>query len=154
MKIVVGNQIRAHFHPPGRMMSFVEGIVSRVDAAGDEQTLIVVDVTREVILDRERSVRRGYQEYILYEHWNDFPGQIEILPLLEQEVETECTPDPTPEDALGETAFSTSQNAPEVAQEELRHKAEVTSTAIQVQAEDQPAAKRGNLIAALFRRQR
>ena len=154
MQIAVGDQVRVHLHPPCPMMSFVDGVISRIDAILHEETLIVVDVTREVILDRERPVRLGHQEYILRERWNDFPDQIELVSEGNQEVGTEHTPDLTSQDMPVETTTPASQVAPED-QEELKAEPEETSSLPQAQAEPREEAhQRSGLLAALFGRQR
>jgi len=79
MKIAVGDQVRVHFHPPGSMRSFCEGVVSRVDVSAPVGRFFVVDVMHEVILDREHPIRRGFQDFVRYNCWNDFPGRIEVL---------------------------------------------------------------------------
>src|SRR3712207_6965999 len=79
MKIAAGDQVRVHFHPPGSMRSFCEGVVSRVDVTTRERRFFVVDVMHEVILDREHPIRRGFQDFVRYECPNDFPGRIEVL---------------------------------------------------------------------------
>ncbi len=142
MKIVVGDRVRVHFHPPGRTMSFVEGVVGRVAATASEGTLIVIDVTREVILDRERPVRRGYQEYILYEHWSDFPGQIEMLPSIEQE----RVPASAAQDASVEIGALPSQDAPEEVRDDSPPDSGVTFSEPQAQHD----SRRGSVIAALL----
>ncbi len=91
--------------------------MSRVGATIHEDHVVVVDVTREVLLDRERPVRRGHQEYILVDLWNDFPDQIELLSEGEQEVGTEHSPDVPSQDAPREMAIPAAEDAREEAQE-------------------------------------
>lgn len=85
MKIGVGDQVRVHFHSPGSMRSFAEGVVQRVDVTTPEGRFFVVEVTHEVILDREHHIKPGFQDYVRYECQNDFPGRVEILSTAEQE---------------------------------------------------------------------
>src|SRR5215218_7908149 len=92
LEIVVGSKVRVHFHPPGSMKSFFEGVVRRVNVASAEGRYFTVEVTYEVILDREHRIRPGFHDYVRYECRNDFPGRIEVLPATAQEVEP--TPDP------------------------------------------------------------
>jgi hypothetical protein len=54
----------------------------------------VVDVTTDVILGREQSVRPGYQHYVLYERSDEFAGRIEMLSRAHHEPEPEVTPEP------------------------------------------------------------
>ncbi len=92
MRIVVGDQVRVHFHPPYPMQSFCEGTVSRVDGSAPEGRFFVVDVTHEVILDREHPIRRGFRDFVRYECPNDFPGRIEVLSTAEQTMASEPLP--------------------------------------------------------------
>lgn len=79
MRIAIGDEVRVHYHPPGETMSFAEGIVSRVDVATLRGRVFVIDVTYEVILDREQPVKPGYRNSVFYERAEDFPGRIERL---------------------------------------------------------------------------
>ena len=40
VKIAVGDEVRVHFHPPGAMKSYCEGVVSRVDVTNAGRTLL------------------------------------------------------------------------------------------------------------------
>src|SRR5829696_10577500 len=91
LEIAVGDQVRVHFHPPGWMRSFCEGMVSRVDVITPEGRFFAVEVTREVILDRKHNIS-GFEDYVRYECRNDFPGRIEILPTAEHDVVSEPAP--------------------------------------------------------------
>jgi hypothetical protein len=84
MKIAVGDEVRVHFHPPGSMKSFSEGVVKRVDVSTPGGRFFVVEVTHEVILDREHRIKSGFQDYVRYEGQNDFPGRVEKLSTTEQ----------------------------------------------------------------------
>jgi hypothetical protein len=86
MKIAIGDQVRVHFHPPGPMRSFCEGMVRRVDVTTPEERFFVVEVMYEIILDREHRIRPGFQDYVRYECRNDFPDRIEILSTAGQNV--------------------------------------------------------------------
>src|SRR5690242_4188275 len=79
MRIAVGHEVRVHYHPPAAAMSFVEGVVSRVEVPTLRGRAFVLDPTYEVILDREQPIRSDYKNYILYERWEEFPGRIELL---------------------------------------------------------------------------
>jgi hypothetical protein len=79
MKIAVKDKVRVHFHPPSLWKSFSEGVVRRVDVTTQAGRFFVVEVTHEVILDREHPIRRGFQDFVTYECQNDFPGRIEVL---------------------------------------------------------------------------
>jgi hypothetical protein len=79
VKIAVGDQVRVHLHPAGPWKSFSEGVVRRVDVKTPDGRFFVVEVTHEVLLDREHRIRRGFPDYVRYECRNDFPGRIEVL---------------------------------------------------------------------------
>lgn len=59
--IAVGDDVRIHFHPPLPLKGFVEGTAVRVG--------------------RRDPIGRRHQEFVLFERWNDFPDQIEVLRL-------------------------------------------------------------------------
>jgi hypothetical protein len=82
--IAVGDQVRIHFHPPGPMKSFCEGVVSRVDVTTPQGRFFVVEVTHEVILDHEHRIRPGFEDYVRYDGQNDFPGRVEVLSTAQQ----------------------------------------------------------------------
>jgi hypothetical protein len=86
-QIVVGDEVRVHFHPPGSMRSFSEGVVRRVDVTTPQGRFFVIEVAHEVLLDREHRIRPGFEDYVLYECPNDFPGRIELLTTAEQDLE-------------------------------------------------------------------
>jgi hypothetical protein len=140
VKIAVGDEVRVHFHPPGQMTSFVEGVVSRVDVALPQGRLFVVDVTHEVILDREHPIQSGFQDYVRYECQDDFPGRIEILSTTKHDVMME----PTPCLMADESPVEISAEAP----------SDADGARFQVEVERQEVHRRGGLIAALFGRQR
>jgi hypothetical protein len=83
-EIAVGDQVRVHFHPPGPMRSYSEGVVRRVDVKTPAGHFFVLEVAHEVILDREHRTRPAFQDFVRYECRNGFPGRIEILPTAEQ----------------------------------------------------------------------
>jgi hypothetical protein len=78
-EITVGDEVRVHFHPPYPMQNFCEVTVSRVDVTTREGRFFVVDVTHEVILDREHPIRRGFQDYVRYDSPNDFSDSSQIV---------------------------------------------------------------------------
>jgi hypothetical protein len=85
MKIAVGDEVRVHFHLPGSMKSFSEGMVKRVDVTTPQGRFFVVEVTHEVILDHEHRVRPSFEDYVLYECRSDSPGRAETLSTAQQE---------------------------------------------------------------------
>jgi hypothetical protein len=113
LTIAVGDVVRIHYHPPGQTKSFVEGVVSRADVTTELGQMFVIDVTSDVIYDREQPFRPGYQDYILYQPRQDFPGRIELLPRIEEaesedvagspsspESELECVTEHQPEQEI------------------------------------------------------
>jgi hypothetical protein len=137
----VGDKVRVHFHPPGPMSSFCEGVVRRVDVAAPEGRFFVVEVMNEVILDREHRIKPGFEEYVRYECRNDFPGRIEIHSPAEPSEREDHEPKPAIGLRLVEAPDDLAQNP------EAKHGQFLT------QLERQEDCRKG-FIAALFRRQR
>ncbi len=160
MKIAVGDEVRVHFHPPGPMQSFSEGVVTRVDVPSAEGRFFVVEVTHEVILDREHRIRPGFQDYVCYECRNDFPGRIEILSTADQDVKREFAPSPaatdTPEVGAQDAHEQQVPQADACQEREVEPTAEAETDAepFRVHLERQPVRKQGGLIAALFGRKK
>ena len=159
MKIAVGDEVRVYYHPPGPRQSFVEGVVSRVEVSTLRGRVFVVDATYEVILDREQPIKDGYQNYVLYERWEEFPGRIEVLSEAPQEPgrAPEQGWEPEGEHQPEHELEPTSQPGPEVEatpepDSEPQLKAEPEPLQIEVEHQDTP--KRSNLITALFRKRR
>lgn len=157
MKIAVGDEVRVHFHPPGSMRSFSEGVVTRVDVTTREGRFFVVHVRHEVILDREHRMRPGFQDYVRYECWNDFPGRIEVLSATKRDVEREAEPllttAETPE--TQEVAHEQQLLQANACQEtESEPPAEAEVEPFRDHLERQPVRKQGGLIAALFGRKK
>ncbi|MPR11783.1 hypothetical protein [Microvirga tunisiensis] len=157
-EIAVGDQVRVHFHPPGAWKSFSEGVVRRVDVNTPAGRFFVVEVTHEVILDREHRIRPGFLDYVRYECRNDFPGRIEILsspkpdveepsPELEIGTATEIPPEQEPEQQIAPAPTS----EPQI---ELRPSGEeaVEPEPFQVRLERQEGRRRGGLLSTLFGR--
>jgi hypothetical protein len=157
-KIAVGAEVRVHFHPPGSMRSFCQGVVSRVDVTTREGRFFVVDVMHEVILDREHPIRRGFQDFVRYECPTDFPGRIEVLSTAEQTRVSEPLP-PAPEapEAINQgaderlSAELDAHSGPEI---ERMPEAETTAEETPVDVEPQPANQQGGLLATLFGRKK
>ncbi|MBM1169653.1 hypothetical protein [Microvirga arabica] len=157
-EVAVGDKVRVHFHPPGSLTSFLEGVVRRVDVTTPEGRFFVVEVTHEVILDQEHRVRPGFQDYVRYECPNDFPGRIEVLSATEENVEepalkpetgtvTEILREPQPEQS-GEPVSASQQLI------EFQPVAEPLSAPepLKVKDEHRDGRRRGGLIATLFGR--
>lgn len=155
-QIAVGDGVRVHFHPPGSMKSFFEGVVSRVDVTSQEGRFLTVEVKHEVILDREHRIRAGFHDYVRYNCPNDFPGWIEVLSTATQEMEREPTPNPM----SVKRSTEAEQEPDELHQVELEAHSEFevlqepdTATNFeptQVEVEPKPSHKPRGLIAALF----
>jgi hypothetical protein len=160
MKIVVGDEVRVHFHPPGSWKSFFEGVVRRVDVTSAEGRFFVVEVTHEVILDREHRIRPGFQDFVRYECQNDFPGRIEVLSATKPDVEREGTPlsttAETPEVGAQDAHEQQAPQADLCRESEVEPPAEVQADAdlFHVHLERQPVRKQTGLIAALFGRKK
>jgi hypothetical protein len=158
MKIAVGNQVRVHFHPPYPMQSFCEGTVSRVDVSALEGRFFVIDVTHEVILDREHPIRRGFQDFVRYKCPNDFPGRIEVFSTAEQTMVSESLPTaPEAQEAIDQAAdepLSAELDAHSGPEIEQTPEAELRSEEIPVNDEPQPASKQNGLLATLFGRKK
>ncbi|MBM6583459.1 hypothetical protein ILT44_24980 [Microvirga sp. BT689] len=158
MKIAVGDEVRVHFHPPGSWKSFFEGVVRRADVTSAEGRFFAVEVTHEVILDREHRIRPGFQDYVRYECRNDFPGRIEILSTTGQIMVREPVPTaPEARESIvqevddplsAELAVSL---GPEI---EQISGAETNSEEAPVAIESHPANKQGGLLATLFGRKK
>lgn len=80
LKVAVGDNVRIHYHLPRLRQSFAEGVVSPVEVTTLRGRGFLIDTMREVILGREQAVKPGHQNYALYEHPDEFPGRIELLP--------------------------------------------------------------------------
>ena len=155
VKIAMGDEVRVHFHPPGPMKSFTEGVVSRVDVTTPEGRFFVVEVTHEVILDREHRIRRGFPDFVRYECRSDFPGRIEVLSAaadIEQGPEFDLTVMDPPEETKHEADKSHPVSLAAHAETEVEQipKAEAPSEPPQVEVKRQPAPARSGLIAMLF----
>jgi hypothetical protein len=159
MKIAVGDEVRVYYHPPGPRQSYVEGVVSRVEVSTLRGWVFVVDATYEAILDREQPIKDGYQNYVLYERGEEFPGRIEVLSEAQQEPgrTPEHGQEPEGEHQPEHELEPASQPGPEMAatpepDSEPQLKAEPEPLQIEVEQQDTP--ERSNLITALFRKRR
>ncbi|GEO19365.1 hypothetical protein MAE02_70610 [Microvirga aerophila] len=97
--------------------------------------MFVIDVTSDIIYDREQPFRPGYQDYILYEPRQDFLGRIELLPRTEEA---------KPKDVAG---------SPSGLEPELKHVAEQEIAPEPAQPNNQDASRGvGTVLSALFGR--
>jgi hypothetical protein len=161
-RVKAGDEVRVHYHPPGQVVSFVEGVVSRVNVTTARGPGFLIDITRDVFLGREQPVRPGYQHYVLYERLEDFPGEIEMVsevhrepadhpahgsgPKVEQEPEADLEAVPEPEPKLLTKA------EPDAEEPVAVLAAEADGTLVQVERDD--PRRRGSLIASIFGRQK
>jgi hypothetical protein len=142
------------------MKSFCEGAVRRVDVTSPEGRFFTVEVTHEVILDREHRVRPGFHDYVRYDCRNDFSGRIEILSATAPKVASERTPDPVsvkPPSEAEHEAHEPHRVELEVHSEPETMRAPeavIIFDPTQVDVKPQPASKPRGLMAALFGRKR
>ena len=155
LTIAVGDEVRVHFHPPGAMKSYCEGLVSRTDVTTSEGRFFVVEVTHEVLLDREYRVKRGFPDFVRYGCPNDFPGRIEVLSaatgteqapafdlsVMDPREETKHEADEPPPVSIETNARTEVEQIPE---------AGAPSEPPQDEVKLQPVPARGGLIAMLF----
>jgi len=87
LKVKAGDAVRVHYHPPGQVMSFVEGVVRRVNVTTTRGPGFLIDITRDVFLGREQPVKPGYEHYVLYNQLEDFPEKVEVLSRAQRELE-------------------------------------------------------------------
>jgi hypothetical protein len=86
-RVRVGDKVRVHYHPPGQVVSFVEGVVSRVDVTTTRGPGFLIDITRDVFLGREQPVKPGYEHYVLYEQLESYPEKVEVLSQAQRDLE-------------------------------------------------------------------
>ena len=87
VRVMAGDEVRVHYHPPGQVTSFVEGVVSRVNVKTSRGPGFLIDITRDVFLGREQPVKKGYEHYVLYEQLEDFPEKVEVLSQVQRDPE-------------------------------------------------------------------
>jgi hypothetical protein len=143
LRVQVGDEVRVHYHPPGQVRSFVEGVVRRTDVSTLRGRVFVVEVTSEVVLDREQLVKPGYQNYVLYERWEEFPGRIEVLSDAKRVDETKSTSKPEPKPPT---------EVEREGDEEMMPAFDAEADGSEVEGQD--GRRRGSLIASIFGRQK
>ena len=143
LRITEGDEVRVHYHPPGRVRSFVEGVVCRTEVSTLRGRVFVVDVSCEVVLDREQPVKPGYQNYVLYERWEEFPGRIEVLSDAKRVDETKSMSEPEPKPPT---------EAEREGEEEMMPAFDAEADGSEVEGQD--GRRRGSLIASIFGRQK
>ncbi len=90
LRITEGDEVRVHYHPPGHVMSFVEGMVRWVDVTTTGGGGFLIDITRDVLLGQEQPVTTSFQHYVPLKRLDDFPGRIEVLSWAERQFETQA----------------------------------------------------------------
>jgi hypothetical protein len=143
VRITEGAEVRVHYHPPGQVRSFVEGVVCRTEVSTLRGRAFVVDVTAEVVLDREQPVKPGYRNYVLYDRWEEFPGRIEVLSEAKPMDQAQFTAEPEPK-PLAEAEQNTEQGA--MAEPD----AKPDGSAVEVEVQD--GHRRGSRVASIFGR--
>ena len=141
LSINAGDEVRVHYHPPGRVRSFVEGVVRRTDVSTLRGRVFVVDVTSEVVLDREQPVKSGYQNYVLYDRWEEFAGRIEVLSEAEGVDEAQSTTVPE--------AKTLPEGERDIKQEPISHR-DAEADESRAEVESHASHRRGSLIASIF----
>ncbi|ANY85325.1 hypothetical protein BB934_45005 (plasmid) [Microvirga ossetica] len=160
VKIAVGDEVRVHFHPPGAMKSYCEGVVSRVDVPTPEGRFFVVEVRNEVILDQPHRIRPGFPDFVRYECQNDFPGRIELLSTAGQDVERNHAsdlkavepPEKPQHEAHEHRSGDVDVHSPPETERIL--KPEANSEPAPVYGEPQPVRNQGGLLAVLLGRKK
>ena len=92
MKLAIGDKVRVHYHPANPKQSYVEGVVSRIEVPTLRGLVFVITVTYEMVFDREQPISPTYQNYVLYERRDEFPGRIEVLSRAEMEPPSRSEP--------------------------------------------------------------
>jgi hypothetical protein len=90
LRVTEGDQVRVHYHPPGPVMSFVEGVVRCVDMKLTEGGGFLIDITRDVLLGQEQPVTSSFQHYVPLTRSDDFPRRVEVLSRAERQFETQA----------------------------------------------------------------
>jgi hypothetical protein len=163
LRVKAGDSVRVHYHPPGQVMSFVEGVVNRVNLTSTRGPGFLIDITRDVFLSREQPVRPGYQHYVLYERPEGFLGQVEVLSQVQSEAAgylengSGCNMEEQPEAepaAASEPEPKPLTTVVQRSDQETTFDTDTESEDSQVEVEREDGRRRGSLIASIFRRQR
>ena len=161
LKVKAGDEVRVHYHPPGPVTSFIEGVVSRANVTTTRGPGFLIDISRDVFLGREQPVQPGYEHYVLYEQLEDFPEKVEVLSqvqrdpegstehgaeaAIEQQPETEIKPALEPERKL-------MTEVEQIAEEQTVPDTDGATDESQVELEHQNGQRRGGRIISFFER--
>jgi hypothetical protein len=156
VSIKAGDRVRVHYHPPGPVISFVEGVVSRVNVTTSQGGGFLIDITRDVFLGREQPVKPGYEHYVLYNQLEDFPEKVDVLSRAQRELEGHLEHRSEPD--VAQQVEQEPETAPEPkpltdaerdAEEDAR-KLEDEADGSQGQVEHQDGERRGGRIVSIF----
>ena len=85
-----GDTVRVHYHPPGHVISFVEGVVLWVDVTSTGRAGFLINISRDVLLGQEQPLTSSFQHYVPLKRLNDFPGRTEVLSRATCQFETQA----------------------------------------------------------------
>jgi hypothetical protein len=125
-----------------------------------------------VVFDRKQPVRPSYQNYVLYDRADEFPGRIEVLSAVRierasnSEPELKCGSDPVEQDVGVEPAaeqwagthadlerlLEQDQELDALGEDEREPQPNPDAEPFEVEVERQGTSKRTSLISALFRK--
>jgi hypothetical protein len=159
-RVKIGDEVRVHYHPPGPVISFVEGVVSQVNVTTSRGPGFLIDISRDVFLGREQPVRPGYEHYVLYDQWENFPEKVEVLSRAQRELEGHLEHRSEPDVAQRVEQEPVAETVPEPQPKPLPNaeqgteepvpKLEAETDGSQGQVEHQDGQRRGGRIVSIF----
>jgi hypothetical protein len=161
--VKAGDKVRVQYHPPGQVMSFVEGVVSRVNVTTSRGPGFLIEITRDVFLGREQPVQKGYEHYVLYEQLEDSPEKVEVLSRAQRELEghlehgSEAAMEHQPETGIVDAPEPEPKPLTEVEHdtgEDTMPDRDAEADGSQAQVERQDGQRRGGRIISMFGRRR
>ena len=161
--VKAGDKVRVQYHPPGQVMSFVEGVVSRVNVTTSRGPGFLIEITRDVFLGREQPVQKGYEHYVLYEQLEDSPEKVEVLSQVQREPEgdtehgSEAAMEHQPETGIVDAPEPEPKPLTEVerdAGEDTMPDRDAEADGSQAQVERQDGQRRGGRIISIFGRRK
>jgi hypothetical protein len=159
VRVKAGDEVRVHYHPPGQVLSFAEGVVSRVNVTTTRGRGFLIDMTREVFLGREQPVKPGYEHYVLYEQLEDSPEKVEVLSQVQREPEgdtkhrSEADVEQQPETEI-ESAPEPEPKPQTEAEQETVPDIDAETDGSPIEVEHQDGQRRGGRIISIFGRRR
>jgi hypothetical protein len=133
VRVTAGDKVRVYYCRPGRVVSFVEGVVCRGDVTTTRGRGFLIDISRDVLFGQEQPVKPGYQHYVLYEQLNDFPEKVGVL--------SQAHGEPTSHPAHG-------------LRTDVEQEPEAEADESKVEAEHQDEQRRGSRIISIFGRRK